>query len=60
MPIYNYLCPRCGLSEDRLVKYKDRDAQSHNCDDVIFICLERQLSAPAGWVAGRGPYDRYL
>lgn len=37
MPIYTYICPKCKIREDRLVKLDERDSQK--CEAVNHLEL---------------------
>lgn len=41
MPIYEYYCPKCEKSEDRLVNYSNSHEQYCKCDENDPSLLER-------------------
>lgn len=41
MPIFDYVCPKCGEEVERLVSYANQDEQHCKCDAEDPVRLER-------------------
>lgn len=44
MPLYDFLCPKCGKTAELMV---DADVKRAACESCFYPLAERQLSAPA-------------
>ncbi len=54
MPVYNYMCPTCGLTFEKNLSYTDAGStiSCPNCKNVV----KKVLSKPAIIFKGRGFY----
>ena len=51
MPLFEYACPECGATREKLEPYSAKSPLCHSCGEAE---MERQVSQTGPWKFGEG------